>query len=42
MFNGKEPVEVLGGGSGSATMMEFWTMEAYAVEFLKRRICSCS
>ena len=33
MCCGKEPVEVKGGGSGAMNIMEFWTMEVYAVEF---------
>ena len=32
--NGKELVEVRVGGSGAVTIMEFWTMEGYAVGFL--------
>ena len=27
-------MEVGGGGAGSVTIMEFWTMEGYAVGFL--------
>ena len=34
MFNVKELVEVRGGGSGAATVLEFWTMEGYDVGFL--------
>ena len=35
LFYGKEPVEVREGGSGAATIMDFWTLEGYAVGFLK-------
>ena len=34
MFNGKEPVEVRGGVSSAAAIMEFWNMEGYDVGFL--------
>ena len=34
MCDGKEPVEVWGGGDSATTIMEFWTMEGYAVGFL--------
>ena len=33
MCNGKEPVEVRGGGDGVATATAFWTMEGYTVGF---------
>ena len=29
-------MEVGGGGAGSVTIMEFWTMEGYAIGFLIR------
>ena len=32
--NGKEPVEVRGGGAGAATIMEFFSMEGYSTGFL--------
>ena len=34
MCDRKEPVKVQGGGSVATTIMEFWTMEGYAVGFL--------
>ena len=32
--NGKEPVKLWGGGAAATNIMEFWTMERYAVVFL--------
>ena len=33
MRNGKETVEVRGGGTGAVTIMDFCTMEGYVVGF---------
>ena len=34
VYNDKEPLKVQGRGAIAPTIMEFWTMEGYAVEFL--------
>ena len=34
LCDGKEPLEVRGGGSGAATIMELWIMEGYDVGLL--------
>ena len=39
MCDGKEPVEVGGGGADAAIIMNFWTMEGYAIGFL---ICAAA